>query len=524
MERKKAGLTDLDLKIEGFLKSVIRRKTLQKWIFCTAWCGLVAVILALVLNILAIFVPVYNAATYGWIIILAGFVVSFIYVAVRRTSMYEAARYADSAGLKERLVTSIGCQGYDDGFAGLLKEDTINEINRFDMKFRLPLKYPWKRYIISCILLCMFIVCIFIPSQAKKDAELIHKLAMQAKEAKEKMEEVEKLLDKAADNELAKKEAAKIKKILDEAKKEFNEAKNTNDIKKAKERLESKLKQELAEADEKGIMKAAQQLVPGTDLEGLADFNKKLAELAKRSGLKGDLSNELKSVAESLSAGEMEELLKQLEKASRDGKITPDEVANALSGIENSDAQMASATITASNQEAGGAQGSSASPSPSGSPGASGGGGGSGQGNGNGSGNGNGNGSGNGNGNGSGNGNGNGSGSGSGGGKGSGNGGGWNMGDEKGLERKEQEGKGEVVNLTGKKTGNDDNLTGKKNGDAQITEKGGQKGGASEGIKADLDSVIGEYSSEAYAKVESNKVPSAMKDIVKEYFSGFGSD
>ena len=370
----------------------------------------------------------------------------------------------------------------------------------------------------------MFIVCIFIPSQAKKDAELIHKLAMQAKEAKEKMEEVEKLLDKAADNELAKKEAAKIKKILDEAKKEFNEAKNTNDIKKAKERLESKLKQELAEADEKGIMKAAQQLVPGTDLEGLADFNKKLAELAKRSGLKGDLSNELKSVAESLSAGEMEELLKQLEKASRDGKITPDEVANALSGIENSDAQMASATITASNQEAGGAQGSSASPSPSGSPGASGGGGGSGQGNGNGSGNGNGNGSGNGNSNGSGNGNGNGSGSGSGGGKGSGNGGGWNMGDEKGLERKEQEGKGEVVNLTGKKTGNDDNLTGKKNGDAQITEKGGQKGGASEGIKADLDSVIGEYSSEAYAKVESNKVPSAMKDIVKEYFSGFGSD
>ena len=188
MDRKKAGLTRLDVEIEGFLKAVARRKTLQKWIFCTAWCALVAVILAFLLNVIAIFVPVYNAALYGWLLVLAGFVVSFIYVAVRRTSMYEAARYADRAGLKERLVTSIGCQGSDDGFAGMLKEDTINEIKRFDKKLRLPLMYPWKRYIASCLFLCLFMICIFIPSQAKKDAELLHKLAMQAEEAKEKVE------------------------------------------------------------------------------------------------------------------------------------------------------------------------------------------------------------------------------------------------------------------------------------------------------------------------------------------------
>ena len=63
-------------------------------------------------------------------------------------------------------------------------------------------------------------------------------------------------------------------------KQELTEAKNTNDIKKAEERLGSKLKQELAEADNKGLVKAAQPLVPGTDLEAMADFNKKLTELA----------------------------------------------------------------------------------------------------------------------------------------------------------------------------------------------------------------------------------------------------
>lgn len=513
MAKKKVELTGMDIKIADFLKAVARRKTLQKWILCNAWCMLAAVMLALVLNIVAIFLPVYNADLYGWAIILVGFLVSTIYMLVRRAGVYEAARYADSAGLKERLVTSIGCQGSDEGFAGLLKEDTINELNRFDSRLRLPLKYPWKRYIASCFILCLFIICIFIPSQAKRDAELLHKLAIQAEEAKEKLKEAEKLLDKAAENELAKKEAAKVKKILDEAKKEISNSENINDIKKAKERLESKLKQELAEASEQGIIKAAQPLVPDTDLEGLADFNKKLAELAEKSGLKGDLSNELKSVAESLTTSQMEELLEKLEKAMEDGEITSEEVADALSGIENSDAQMASATITASNQSAKGTQGSSASPSPASSPGAA-----SSSGNSNGSGNGQGNGNGNGSGNGSGAGQGNGSG------VGSGTGGGWDMGDDNGLLRKEQEGKGEIINLTGKKTGNDANLSGKKNGDAKITEKGGQKGGASEGMKADLESVIGEYSKEAYAKADSNKVPSAMKDIVKEYFSGFGND
>ena len=138
------------------------------------------------------------------------------------------------------------------GFAGLLKEDTINEINCFDKKLRLPLVYPWKRYIASCLFISLFIICIFIPSQAKRDADFLHKLAKQAEEIKDKLEEAEKLIEKVPENEIAKEEAAKLKKIFEEAKQELTEAKNTNDIKKAEERLGSKLKQELAEADNKG--------------------------------------------------------------------------------------------------------------------------------------------------------------------------------------------------------------------------------------------------------------------------------
>ncbi len=503
---QKVVLTEQDTVIASFLKTIAKRKMLQRWILCMAWSITVTAFMAFVLNITAIFVPIYNAPLYGLFIIIAGLIIPVIYIIVKRTSLYEAARYADKAGLKERLVTSIGCQGSDEGFAGLLKEDTINEINCFDKKLRLPLVYPWKRYIASCLFISLFIICIFIPSQAKRDADFLHKLAKQAEEIKDKVEEAEKLIEKVPENEIAKEEAAKLKKIFEEAKQELTEAKNTNDIKKAEERLGSKLKQELAEADNKGLVKAAQPLVPGTDLEAMADFNKKLAELAEKSGLGNDMVNELKSVSESLTAEEMKELLDNLEKAMEDGEITSGEIADALSGIQNGDAQMASATISASaSSNPSSSSSSSSTPSPSSTPAA---------------GNGSGNGAGNGNGNGTGNGSGNGTSSGSG--MGQGSGGGWNMGSSEGLERKEQPDKGEVVHLTGKKEGNDDNLTGKKNGDAKITQTDGQKGGASSGIKADLDSVIGEYSSEAYAKVNSNKVPSAMKDVVKEYFSGFG--
>ncbi len=507
-----------DEKITSFLKSIARRKNIQKWLTSVSWCLLVAVILAFILNALAIFVPIYNAVLYGWIVVLVGLLSSFVYIVIKRTSMYEAARYADSAGLKERLVTSIGYIGSEDGFAGLLKKDTVYEINRFDKKLRLPFVYPLKRYLVTVIFLCMFIISIFVPSQAKNDAKTMHKLAMQAKEVEDKAEEVVELLDKAEDNGLEKAEAAKLKKILEEAKKELSEATNESDIKKAKERLESKLKQELEEADNTKLLKAVQPLIPDTDLAGMADFNKKLANMAQKGSINKELSEELKGIAENLTAEQMEELLKSLEKAMQDGEITLAEAVEALSEISNRDAQMAATAMTASSESTSQSsqQGQNAGNSPNPSASAA---------HGSGTGDGQGSGAGNGNGQGSGAGNGNGQGSGAGNGQGSGLGGsGWNTGNSTGLERTEQEGKGEVVYLTDKKQGSDENLTGKKIGEAKITEKSNQQGGASAGSKADLDAVIGEYSSEAYAKVNNNKVPSAMKDIVKEYFSGFSQN
>lgn len=116
--------------------------------------------------------------------------------------------------------------------------------------------------------------------------------------------------------------------------------------------------------------------------------------------------------------------------------------------------------------------------------------------NGNGSGNGSGDGS---NGNGSGNGNGNGSGNGSG--RGTGQGGGTH----------------DYVSVPNA-VGNDENLTGNKTGDENGDSYRAQNGLVWEGDHVSLDSVISDYTKDAYEGISSGRYPSGMEDVIKDYF------
>ena len=111
----------------------------------------------------------------------------------------------------------------------------------------------------------------------------------------------------------------------------------------------------------------------------------------------------------------------------------------------------------------------------------------------------NGNGSGNGSGNGNGNGNGNGSGNGSG--RGTGQGGGTH----------------DYVSVPNA-VGNDENLTGNKTGDENGDSYRAQNGLVWEGDHVSLDSVISDYTKDAYEGISSGRYPSGMEDVIKDYF------
>lgn len=67
-------------------------------------------------------------------------------------------------------------------------------------------------------------------------------------------------------------------------------------------------------------------------------------------------------------------------------------------------------------------------------------------------------------------------------------------------------------------TGNDDNLTGNKTGNENGDSYRAQNGMVWEGDHVSLDSVISDYTKDAYEGLSSGKYPSGMEDVIKDYF------
>lgn len=141
----------------------------------------------------------------------------------------------------------------------------------------------------------------------------------------------------------------------------------------------------------------------------------------------------------------------------------------------------------------------------------------SGDGNGNGDGSGDGNGDGDGDGNGSGNGDGDGDGNGSGNGNGSGDGNGSGNGNGSGRGTGSGGDTHDYVSVPNA-AGNDESVTGEKNGSENSDYYRAQNGLAWEGDHVSLDSVIGNYTQDAYEGIASGKYPDGMENVIKEYF------
>lgn len=229
---------------------------------------------------------------------------------------------------------------------------------------------------------------------------------------------------------------------------------------------------------------------------------------------------ELKSVdsQEALSAAEqkldykyqqtasgLQNVANQLSDPSKAGIASVQQMAEAASNSGQQTASADNATVSGSNGQGSTQSGENNSGSESTQSGA---GEGSENGSGKGSGSGDGDGSGNGSGDGSGNGNGSGKGSGSGG-NGSGNGPGQGTGSSDAQH--------DYVSVPNK-IGDDSGTTGNKTGSDDSDYYRAQNGLAWEGDHVSLDSVIADYTQDAYDGISSGKYPSGMENVIKDYF------
>lgn len=437
-----------------------RRKLNMAKTLDTCTCFLAcAGVAAIVLEAASIWIPFYYVHLCAGIALLVAFLAGLVYSIVKRVGMHEAARRIDTFGLQERVQTAYEQMEDESAFACMQRRDAAEKLRvkceRKEIRIRL---LPDKRHLTAAAL-SLALVCglAFIPSQARETASQRHAIHQEAKEKQKELSELADALEQMDTSTLTDEQKAKLS--------ELQEALNRS-------------MQELARADSREALDAAKNKL-GFKLE--------------------QTSQSLANLASQMSKEQQAAIAQALAKAAADaaGKSSG---SNGTQSASNGGSNGTPGTGDGSSGDGNngsngnGSNGNNANGDGNGSDGDN---------NGNGSGNGSGDGS-NGdgsNGNGSGNGNGNENGSGNGSGRGTGQGGGTH----------------DYVSVPNA-VGNDENLTGNKTGDENGDSYRAQNGLVWEGDHVSLDSVIGDYTKDAYEGISSGRYPSGMEDVIKDYF------
>lgn len=434
-------------------------KLIDTCVFCLAYAGVAAIVLEAV----SLWIPFYYVHLCVGIVIGIALIVGIIYAVIKRTSMREAAQQIDTFGLKERVQTAYEQMADESPLAGMQRHDAAEQLQKkLDAKqIRIRL-LPSRRHLAAAFLsLAVAAALTFVPSQARELANTRHAIHQEAKEKQKELSELADAIEKMDTSELTDEQKARLAKL--------------------KEALDRSM-QELARADSKEALAAAQSKL-GFKYEQTSQSLMELADALSKDGKAA-----LEQIAEMARAA-----------AEANGQSSAQ--GNSQSGTQSASNGSASGTPGTSNGNTGntgdgsGENGQNSGNSSNGNSSN----GNNSDGNNSGSGDGSGNGSGTGNGSGSGNGNGNGNGSGSG--RGTGSGG----------------GRHDYVSVPNA-TGNDDNLTGNKTGNENGNSYRAQNGMVWEGDHVSLDSVISDYTKDAYEGLSTGKYPSGMEDVIKDYF------
>ena len=441
-----------------------RRKLNMAKTLDTCTCFLAcAGVAAIVLEAASIWIPFYYVHLCAGIALLVAFLAGLVYSIVKRVGMHEAARRIDTFGLQERVQTAYEQMEDESAFACMQRLDAAKKlrgkVEKKEIRIRL---LPDKRHLTAAAL-SLALVCglAFIPSQAREIASQRHAIHQEAKEKQKELSELADALEQMDTSTLTDEQKAKLS--------ELQEALNRS-------------MQELARADSREALDAAKNKL-GFKLE---QTSQSLANLASQ------MSKEQQAaIAQALAKAAADAAGKSsgsngTQRASNGGSNGTPGTGDGSSGDGNNGSNGNGSNGNNANGDGNGSDGDN---------------------NGNGSGNGSGDGSngdgsnGNGSGNGNGNGNGNENGSGNGSGRGTGQGGGTH----------------DYVSVPNA-VGNDENLTGNKTGDENGDSYRAQNGLVWEGDHVSLDSVIGDYTKDAYEGISSGRYPSGMEDVIKDYF------
>ncbi len=230
--------------IRNTIKKVKIKLNINVFIRCFFTAMIPAIGIALVLQIVAIFLPFYIANLISLIVLAVGLLAAVILTMIRKTTTREAALAIDSFGFNEKITTAVENEAEEDDIFKFQRQDAAKSLKAGVDKIRIKLQLPKKRAIITGVLLVAAVAAFFIPSVAKSKAEEQHLTKQEAKKAVAEIEELEEALEDVDIEELSEEDKEKLQQImesLEASKKEMSEASTGTELDKAKDKYNYKL-------------------------------------------------------------------------------------------------------------------------------------------------------------------------------------------------------------------------------------------------------------------------------------------
>ena len=487
--------------------------------------------LAVLLSVISLLIPFYYAIPIGIGAVLLALVIGIVWGVRRTPSLERSALAVDAKGNKERVITALGLAGREDTFSILQKTDALKVIEGFKIKNEFPLKLSLKKCGVFVMFAIIFGITGMLDTPARQLAVTRYEVKKEAAEETDKLEKLQKELDKS--DKLTAVEKEELNRQLEQSKQDMRRAESVEDLKKAEDRITKKLEMDaeniedisakklLADAVEQNKADQARRVeeamnealdamdkVESGDKKSKRDAYEKLKKLAETTGdesLKraaneyknSDYSNNdylaanqaLQNAQDSMETSDIADNSNEQSNSGQDSSESGQQRDNYSKSNEDSKNEGESDANSGSknSQNVGDSSGSgSDSDNDKRTDNSSGSGTGSDKGAGNGN--------------------------------GSGSGSGWNKGSKNGLEGQAKV--KENVTIPDGTVGDDANLSGKANSNDTSSKQKTNQANTWSGNKVSYGQVSGEYKDRAYKKVNGSGYPAKMKKKIRNYFDG----
>lgn len=182
------------------------------------WCTLtitVGAFVALLAEVTALLIPFYYANLIALLCMVIGLLCGIMLACLKRHSMKEAALAIDRSGFEERIITAYENLDRQEEIIELQRNDAVLFLKQHQGMVKQKLLPPWKKILPMAVLSLMVLLAAWIPSEKKELAAQQHELAQQAQEKQDEIREALEALEEIDTADMTEEQIAQLTAMAD---------------------------------------------------------------------------------------------------------------------------------------------------------------------------------------------------------------------------------------------------------------------------------------------------------------------